>query len=355
MRILVSILCLFLLPVSKAFSTESALTDSAPDIATPKIANPSVATPSVIGAMDDDGSEKINAAYWLKKLKVALKESNFEAGIINIKGGKTEPSQWAHGVAKDSAGQLVEVERVSPLIGNGVSTIRRGKTVAFFESNNDPYSVSAKSIRGFIPAIFYQDASSLIDSYQFVLVSKSQIAGRSAQLIRIESTTKQTYNFWLWIDVLSGLPLRMAYIDERGEVVEQTLMTHLTLLTEPNEEMNKLAKMELPPVPNAAMASAQHTNNWLMEHIPVGFKLIKSDRHHVSISREVSDYYLFSDGLVEFSVYIQRPIEGFNSPLVLEDGGTSFVMIHADGFDVTVVGMIPAETAFKVAKSVKTK
>ncbi|MDB2372977.1 MucB/RseB C-terminal domain-containing protein [Psychrosphaera haliotis] len=299
--------------------------------------------------------EKINAAYWLKKLQEALTKSNFEAGIVTLKGEKTESYQWTHGFKVNDDGTEVEIERVSPLIGNGITAIRKNQTLSFFESNKEPYSISGVSIRNFIPAIFYKDFGDLVDSYQFVLVSKSQIAGRSAQLIRVESVTKEAYNFWVWIDVISGLPLRMAYIDEQGEVVEQVLMTHLSYLTEPNEEINKLFEIQLPQVANTAIAMNQQTNNWQLEYTPNGFELLKSDRHHVSINREVADYYLFSDGLVEYSVYVQRPIESFNSPLVLKDGGTSFVMVHADGFDVTVVGMLPTETAFKIAKSVKSK
>lgn len=305
--------------------------------------------------LESANGEKINAAYWLKRLQTALTESNFEAGIVTIKGSKTESYQWTHGFFSEESGKSVEIERVSPLIGNGIAIIRKNDTLSYFEANKEPYSVKGTSIRNFIPAIFYKDFSSLADSYQFVLVSKSQIAGRSAQLIRIESVAKETYNFWVWIDVISGLPLRLAYIDEKGDVVEQVLMTHLSYLTEPNDEIRKLASLDLPEVPNAAVAMNQQTNNWQMGYVPKGFELLKSDRHHVSINREVADYYLYSDGLVEYSVYVQRPIESFNSPLVLQDGATSFVMVHADGYDVTVVGMMPAETAFNIAMGVKSK
>lgn len=295
-------------------------------------------------------TEKVNAALWLSKLREALTQTNFEAGIVTLKGEKTESFQWVHGIAPDTG---IEVERVSPLIGGGVMTLRKGNTVTFVEPNKEPYSVKSTSIRSFIPPVFYKNAAQLIDSYQFVLVSKSQIAGRSAQLIRIESVSKHAFNYWVWIDVISGLPLRLAFVDEAGEVKEQVLMTHLTLHNTATEEIQKLLDFPTPPAPTALIAQRQETNNWNMSWLPDGFKLIKSDRHHVSISREVSDYFLYSDGLVEVSVYVQRPLESFNSPLVLRDGATSFVMVHANGFDVTVVGKIPEQVAVKIASSVK--
>lgn len=305
--------------------------------------------------VNQENAVRQSPEYWFEKLKSALTTSNFEASIVTLRGEKTESFQWLHGLVPQAENGQIEVERISTLIGNGISTIRIGDTVAFFEANKEPFSVRSQSIKNFLPPVFYRDVSELKDSYQFVAVSQSQIAGRAAQLIRVESKSKQTYNLWTWIDVLSGLPLRIAYVNERGDVVQQTLMTHLSLAAEPNQNILDLAKTQLPEPPSAEIASNQDTNNWRLGFIPQGFELLKSDRHHVSISREVSDYYLFSDGLVEFSIYVQRPIESFSSPLVLRDGGTSFVMVHADGFDVTVVGMIPAETAHQIATNVMRK
>ncbi len=299
----------------------------------------------------DSATTKIQAStasQWLQQLKQALTEKNFDAGIVSTKANKTESYKWIHGVV---AGK--EVESVSSLIGGQVSTVRQGNTVAYIEPNKPIYSISAPSIRNFIPPIFYQDPEELADSYQFVLVSKNQVGGRAAQLLRIESIDNATYNIWLWLDFDTGLPLRLDYVDLKGNVVERILMTHLTVFSGPNEDVFKLAGISLPEPANDVIASTKDTNNWKMGWVPKGFELVKSDRHHVSMSREVSDYYLYSDGLFEFSVYIQRPLESYESPLLLREGATAFVMLNAGGFDVTVVGAIPVETAYKVASNIK--
>lgn len=300
-------------------------------------------------------AEKLNAKSWLAKLKSALTKSNFQAGIVTMKADKTKSYNWLHGVIVDENGteKALEVEAISPLIGVGVSNIRHNQIVTFIEPNKEAYSIESDSIRKFIPPIFYQDVNQLADSYQFVMVSKNQIGGRSAQLIRIESIDDTAYNYWVWIDVESALPLRMAFVNKKGEVIEQILMTHLSVFSQPTEEIIKLSEHKLPKPPSSLIATHQETNNWNMNWIPSSFDLIKSDRHHLSITREVSDYYLYSDGLVEFSVYVQRQLDSFNSPLVLQEGAMSFVMVRSDGFDVTVVGTIPAETAYKIASSVK--
>lgn len=281
---------------------------------------------------------------WLVQMKKALTETNFDAGVVTTKANKTESFKWIHGVVGDR-----EVESISSLIGGRVSTIRQGSTVSFIEPNKPVYSVASDSIRNFIPPIFYKDPKELEDSYQFVMVSKNQVGGRAAQLIRIESIDNATYNIWLWLDLETGLPLRLDYINLKGEVVERMLMTHLTVFSGPNEDVYKLAGLSLPQPAADVIATADDTNDWKMDWVPRGFELIKSDRHHVSISREVSDYYLYSDGLFEFSIYIQRPLESYDSPLLLREGATAFVMLNAGGFDVTVVGAIPVDTAYKIA------
>lgn len=288
------------------------------------------------------------AQEWLLQLKKALTEKNFDAGVVSTRANKTESYKWIHGVVGGR-----EVESISPLIGGKASTVRQGNTVAYIEPNKPVYSISSSSIRNFIPPVFYRDPNQLAESYQFVLVSKNQVGGRPAQLLRLESKDNTTYNIWLWLDLETGLPLRLDYVDLKGNIVERMLMTHLTVFSGPTEDIYKLAGITLPQPAADVIASSKDTNNWQFQWVPKGFELVKSDRHHVSISREVSDYYLYSDGLFEFSVYIQRPLNSYESPLLLREGATAFVMLNAGEFDVTVIGAVPVETAYKIARNIK--
>jgi sigma-E factor negative regulatory protein RseB len=289
---------------------------------------------------------------WFAMLQTALKNANFDAGIIvTMQGNNPKSYRWLHGKLPSG----LEVESVASLIGDGSTIIRHDNRVSYIENDKDAYSVTASSIRKFIPSVFYQDVNILNDSYQFVAVSKSEVAGRITQLIRIESRQKESYNYWVWIDEQTGLPLRMAYVDENGDIAEQTLMTHLRMLTSESEELKNIANMTLPEPATEQVAAQQEMNSWQLTWLPNGFEVIKSDRHHIPMSREVSDYFLLSDGLVEFSIYIQRPLDSFESPIALREGATSFVMHRANGFDVTVVGTIPVGTALKIAQSVKSK
>ncbi|WP_350547542.1 MucB/RseB C-terminal domain-containing protein, partial [Pseudoalteromonas sp. 5-MNA-CIBAN-0065] len=65
------------------------------------------------------------------------------------------------------------------------------------------------------------------------------------------------------------------------------------------------------PLPNNALINEDSTaTNWKISWLPDGFELLKSDRHKLDLNNELTDYYLFSDGFVEVSVFIQRPLPG---------------------------------------------
>ena len=107
------------------------------------------------------------------------------------------------------------------------------------------------------------------------------------------------------------------------------------------------------PLPDEVMnATASTTSNWKIAWLPAGFELIKSDRHNLDLNNELTDYYLFSDGFIEVSVFIQRPLPGERLSGALTSGATTVYVHNGGNFDVSVVGNIPIKTAKKIAESV---
>ena len=61
---------------------------------------------------------------------------------------------------------------------------------------------------------------------------------------------------------------------------------------------------------------------------------------------------LFSDGLVEVSVYVNLSQEEFRAPEYASDGATMVFNHVLQGIEVGVVGDIPLATAKKIAESI---
>ncbi|MBQ4846132.1 MucB/RseB C-terminal domain-containing protein [Pseudoalteromonas sp. MMG005] len=290
------------------------------------------------------------AEQLLHNMAKAVHTRNFNASFVVSKGKGMEPYRWIHAKQGDT-----ELELLSLLNGAGLEMVRVNDRVTYFEPQSPPYSISTDSIAGPIPEVLFKDISSLLENYDFVLGGKGRVAGRPSQLVRIESKDESKYNYWLWIDTQSSLLLKAAYVNQQGDLLEQLLLTHISVTPEPSSQLLELQQKEFPaPLPMQTVnEQGSTTSNWVIGWLPQGFKLLKSDRHKLDLNNELADYYLYSDGLVDISVFVQRPLPGQRASGALSSGATTVYVHNSGAFDVSVVGNIPALTAKSIAESVQ--
>ncbi|MBA6411226.1 MULTISPECIES: MucB/RseB C-terminal domain-containing protein [Pseudoalteromonas] len=285
----------------------------------------------------------------LLKMANAVHTRNFDASFVVVKGKTMEPYRWVHALQGDT-----ELEHLSLLNGAGLEMVRIDNQVTYFEPQSEPYSLKTDSIAGPIPEVLFKDIDRLSAHYDFVLGGKGRIAGRAAQLVRIESKDEYKYNYWIWLDMESSLLLKAAYVNHEGEALEQLQLTHISVTEQPAGMLVEVLNRNFPtPLPNNALINEDSTaTNWKISWLPDGFELLKSDRHKLDLNNELTDYYLFSDGFVEVSVFIQRPLPGKRLSGALTSGATTVYVHNGGNFDVSVVGNVPSMTAKAIAESV---
>ncbi|ATC85668.1 MULTISPECIES: MucB/RseB C-terminal domain-containing protein [Pseudoalteromonas] len=285
----------------------------------------------------------------LLKMANAVHTRNFDASFVVVKGKTMEPYRWVHALQGDT-----ELEHLSLLNGAGLEMVRIDNQVTYFEPQSEPYSLKTDSIAGPIPEVLFKDIDRLSAHYDFVLGGKGRIAGRAAQLVRIESKDEYKYNYWIWLDMESSLLLKAAYVNHEGEALEQLQLTHISVTEQPAGMLLEVLNRNFPtPLPNDALINEDSTaTNWQISWLPDGFELLKSDRHKLDLNNELTDYYLFSDGFVEISVFIQRPLPGKRLSGALTSGATTVYVHNGGNFDVSVVGNVPSMTAKAIAESV---
>ncbi|OCQ19903.1 anti-sigma E factor [Pseudoalteromonas luteoviolacea] len=295
-------------------------------------------------------NETINARQLLKDMSLAVQERNFDASFVVVKGKGMEPYRWIHGQVEQT-----DLEILTLLNGAGLEVVRVDDVVTYFEPQTEPYSVNTDAIAGPIPEVLLRDIDSLNESYEFVLGGKERIAGRPAQLVRLVAKDENKYNYWLWVDLQSALLLKAAYVNQRSEVLEQLQLTHISVTEKPANQLLELHEREFPKPSSSKelQAQAKKQNNWQIAWLPKGFKLLKSDRHKLDLNNELADYFLYSDGLVEISVFVQRPLSGQRASGALTSGATTVYVHNAGAYDVSVVGKVPVDTAKTIAESVK--
>ncbi len=279
----------------------------------------------------------------------AVHTRNFDASFVVVKGKAMEPYRWVHAKQGET-----ELEHLSLLNGAGLEMVRVNDQVTYFEPQSQPYSINTDSIAGPIPEVLFKDIEALSSQYDFVLGGKGRIAGRAAQLVRIESKDEYKYNYWIWLDTESSLLLKAAYVNHKGEALEQLQLTHISVTEQPAPMILEVLNRNFPtPLPgNALEGEKSNATNWRIGWLPNGFKLLKSDRHKLDLNNELTDYYLYSDGFVEISVFVQRPLPGRRLSGSLTSGATTIYVHNGGNFDVSVVGNVPSQTAKAIAESV---
>jgi sigma-E factor negative regulatory protein RseB len=293
-------------------------------------------------------TENEQASSWLKKLSLSLKQLNFSTSFVVVKNNQAEPYHWFHGINENGE----ELEIISLLNGPRRDVLRKGDTVSYIEPELPPYSIATKNISGPIPAIFREDMSLISTSYDFISVGRSRVLGRPAQLIRIVSKDKHRFGYWLWLDKESSLLLKFALITRTGQLLEQVQFTHLDITQLPSENLKQLETAELPQVTEVPKSFQEDDMAWRVDWLPTGFKKIKANRHRISSTTKPVEFMLFSDGLVNVSVYINNSADKQRAVEYVMDGATVVLNQVNKGFEVSVVGKIPSTTAKKIADSI---
>lgn len=287
------------------------------------------------------------AIDWLQQLSQAISNKNFSTSFVVVKNNHAEPYHWYHGV--DDNGKQFEI--LALLNGPRRDVLRQDKLVSYFEPEFNPYSVHADHIQGPIPAIFSGDVSQLLSQYDVIAAGKSRVLGRPAQIIRIIAKDHQRLAHRLWLDLDSGLLLKMAVLTRQGKVLEQIQFTYLDISDKPSNAIKTLMNAKLP---NAITLPEKTTQPmaWQVDWLPEGFTEINRDRHKLAMVDQAVDFRLFSDGLVNFSVYVSPSKHKYRNLEIVKDGAT-LILNKVSGYkEVSIVGKIPVATAKSIANSV---
>ena len=297
-------------------------------------------------------AETESAKLWLEQLSKSLRELNFTTSFVVVKNNQAEPYHWLHGIGENSQ----ELEIFSRLNGPRRDILRQGDIVSYIEPEQEPYSIISQSVQSPIPTIFRGDFSELEDNYRFISVGRSRVLGRVAQLVRIVAKDKYRFSYWLWLDQETGLLLKMAILTRQGLLLEQIQFTHIEVSEQLSESLVQFQSTELPEI---IKLNNQHKNRvlaWKVDWLPQGFAVIKSNQHNLNSHNQgenkAVEFMLFSDGLVEISVYVNLSQENFRAPEYASDGATMVFNHIVQGIEVGIVGDIPLATAKKIAESI---
>ncbi|MDF2177996.1 MucB/RseB C-terminal domain-containing protein [Aliiglaciecola sp. CAU 1673] len=284
---------------------------------------------------------------WLQRMASALRGLNYQISFVVLQpNGEFEPYLWRHALVDD-----IEMEHLSLQNGPGREIVRVDDLVSYFEPNVPAFSLRSDVINGPLPAELFRNPHALEHAYDYVMIGRSRISGRSAQQIRIVSKDKSRYGFNLWLDQESGLLLKLDMTDVQGEVLEQVQVTSLQVTAEPDEYFSRIEKSKLPELVEMSDTGPLPIR-WQIGWLPEGMQILRRDIHRLPMTGQMVEYAMLSDGLVDVSVYLQAVDPGTSENGWLRYGANTLLSLQQGALEVTVVGKVPPQTASTIANSI---
>jgi len=288
---------------------------------------------------------------WMLRLSKVVKTHNFQVAFVQSRVGReTTPFLWRHGIMQDGT----TMEQLNLQNGPGRELIRVDGIVSVFEPDVSPYSLRSEFINGPIPSELLYHPDRLKSGYEFVSVGRARVAGRPAQQIRIVSRDNSRFSYQLWLDESTGMLLKLNMLDLQGGLLEQIQVTSLTMTDEPDDYFTRINQTSLPK-PMAMVQKQSRPHSWQVGYLPNGMHEVRRDTRRLALTGQVVEYKMFSDGLVDVSVYVQPAADAVGEDLVLRHELSTFLTLTVGKAQVTVVGKIPLQTANAIATSLSSK
>ncbi|QIZ78892.1 MucB/RseB [Ferrimonas lipolytica] len=294
-------------------------------------------------APSESGSDV--AKQWLGRMAQALNQHNFELSLVQMQRDQIRPMRYYHGVLDGE--QIAFLENLN---GPIKSAARVGRKVVFLEQDAQPYSVQSARIPDLFPGAFAGGLLQLEGNYSFVAGGRNRVAGRSAQLIRIVSADQYRYQYRVWLDVESALPLRVDLVDPDNALLEQLLVVETHVFKQP---LPILAEIKAQPWPEVVLAPVSQTDHpWRFGWLPEGFEVKHYDQHLLLGLNEPVEYLSLTDGLSNFSVYIGLVGRVSLPKSITAGNGLSLTSSVHGEYEVVVVGKMPVEALNNIAENI---
>ncbi|MGQ8365078.1 MucB/RseB C-terminal domain-containing protein [Glaciecola sp. 1036] len=304
--------------------------------------------PSDVQPEVSDTRNFTSADDWLKYMSLSIDDASFEAFfVVNTDKKETQPYLWRKGKTQDG----IPIEQLSLLNGPGSEQFAYQGKVSIIEPGYPAYSIAGDYVRSPIPDALMRSSELLEKGYDSIIMARNRIAGRMAQQVRVVSKDKTRFGYHLWIDETTGMLLKLNTYNLEGQLIEQIQMTQIKFGDEVDQVFANFNPDYLPEV-RTVYANQEIPFSWDVSYMPVGMEVVKRSQHRIQGTGQLTEYIMLSDGLIDVSIYLIKANLAFDEKQSWHSG-LNAVVTKSDGqYQVTVLGRLPSQTAYKIANSI---
>ena len=298
-----------------------------------------------------DQSKNYDPLDLLARMAAAAQTTSFSGTYIHQYGDRVETFRITR--ISDDVGQL---ERLESLDGPAREMLRKNDEIACYKPDSKTVRLD-KQKRGMFPSLLPAQAMNLTGYYQVKLGHADRVASHDCQWVVLEPKDVFRFSYRYCADLISGLMLKAAMIDDKNEMVERYAFTHLNMGVPSNRAQIKALYAEKREGWRTEHSSTREfqpgESGWLVSNSPPGFKPVMEVERTRGNSGRKMVHMVISDGLAAVSVFIEpahssdKPIEGIASK-----GNAKLYMKTVADHQVTVYGEVPPASLKQIGNSI---
>jgi len=289
-----------------------------------------------------------SAIEYLQLMQKSYQTENYEIIYLSSLNKQLEPMQLIHGVVD---GQEVSYFRY--LNGNIRESLQYNGEISYFEQGTAAYTLQSRHNRHVFANVANFDYEKGLQNYDYVILGKGRIAGKASIAIRMISKDEYRYNYVIWCDLQSLLPLRLDTLAPSNVALEQLMVVSLKRSEKPNPWLVKLTQNTRPEIVHIRESTTDKDSQWRVNWLPPGFAVVKQDQHKLVLNEnEPVSYLMLNDGIVNVSIYISaKKLALDDKQKLIRRGATVLYTEQRGATEINVVGDIPVITAKRLVES----
>jgi sigma-E factor negative regulatory protein RseB len=312
----------------------------------------SMAAGSAHAGAVEDRAEARDVRGWLMRIHEAAGHRNFQGTFVVSGAGAVSSAHIAHYCVAEN-----QFERIETLDGQArqvfrhndrVHTVWPGHRVAMVEQSRTMLS---------FPALLQSGDDHIPDFYDLHRQGAGRVAGHEADLLLLQPRDAHRYGYRLWAEKSTGLLLRADVLGERGEVLETSAFSEVTIGVRPlpDSVLVPMKRLEGYRVVQAAlMPTRLETEGWQMRQAVPGFRQVSCVKRPLDAAMPTDGsgavaepvlQIIYSDGLTHVSLFIERfDVQRHARAVVTAVGATQTLTQRSGDWWITAVGDVPPAT-----------
>ena len=297
-------------------------------------------------ALSAGAAQADQALEWLNRAALAAKQQNYSGVYVYHHGEHVEVQRVLH--RTDATG---EREKVEVMDGTPRQFLRVNSDVYCYLPDGKHVRLERNTSRRFFPALLPAQPAALLEYYDAKLGGTERVAGRVCQVVTLEPRDGYRYAYNLWLDKITGLPLKSRVINNNGGVVSMFVFSEIQIGKAPDAALfrNDLAGKR---VTNASSDTPVEVA-WNVKP-PPGYERVQAALRSLPGKKSPVVHLVYSDGLSVLSMFLEPvdpQVDGLRG--LSAEGAIGIYAREADGHTVTTLGEVPNMALIEAGNSAK--